>query len=135
MPFAHRKQLLPPLGRRDFCRPAKLGPLQGAEVDGYGCGATLWVVWKGCYDGTHKIEREWNKHEEREVLQRRIEYLAEKALLSNRFAQHASTRFQNSRNTSLEAPHNTVRSFAALVGQLPWPSACFSEALICSLQP
>lgn len=38
----------------------------------------------------------------------RLADLVEKSLLSNRFAQHASTRFQNSRNTSLEAPHNTV---------------------------
>ena len=51
-----RKQLLPPLGRRDFCRPAKLSPLQGAEVDGYGCGATLWVTWKGSYDQIKKVE-------------------------------------------------------------------------------
>lgn len=75
-----RKQLLPPLGRRDFCRPAKLGPLQGPEVDGYGCGATLWVTWKGSYDQVKKVEREWNKHEERELLQEKIEQLATKAV-------------------------------------------------------
>eukprot|EP00325_Prymnesiales_sp_UTEX-LB-985_P014454 CAMPEP_0174754842 /NCGR_PEP_ID=MMETSP1094-20130205/105945_1 /TAXON_ID=156173 /ORGANISM="Chrysochromulina brevifilum, Strain UTEX LB 985" /LENGTH=687 /DNA_ID=CAMNT_0015960725 /DNA_START=61 /DNA_END=2124 /DNA_ORIENTATION=- len=79
IPADGRKQLLPPLGRRDFCRPARLGPLQGAEVDGYGCGATLWVVWKGCYNGGGRIEREWNRHEEREALQTRLEYLADKA--------------------------------------------------------
>lgn len=61
IPEDGRKQLLPPLGRRDFCRPARLGPLQGAEVDGYGCGATLWVTWKGCYDGANRIQREWNR--------------------------------------------------------------------------
>ena len=75
-----RKTLLPPLGRRDFCRPARLGPMQGAEVDGYGCGATLWVVWKGCYNGGGKLEREWNRHEERAKLQARLEQLATKAL-------------------------------------------------------
>lgn len=75
-----RKQLLPPLGRRDFCRPAKLGPLQGPEVDGYGCGATLWVTWKGSYDQIKKVEREWNKHEDRELLQEKIEQLANKAV-------------------------------------------------------
>jgi len=75
-----RKQLLPPLGRRDFCRPAKLGPLQGSEVDGYGCGATLWVTWKGSYDQIKKVEREWNKHEERELLQEKLEQLAIKAI-------------------------------------------------------
>ena len=75
-----RKQLLPPLGRRDFCRPAKLGPLQGSEVDGYGCGATLWVTWKGSYDQIKKVEREWNKHEERELLQEKLEQLATKAI-------------------------------------------------------
>ena len=75
-----RKTLLPPLGRRDFCRPAKLGPLQGAEVDGYGCGATLWVTWKGCYDALNRVQREWNRHEERQVLQERLEHLATKAL-------------------------------------------------------
>ena len=74
IPPSGRKTLLPPLGRRDFCRPAKLGPLQGSEVDGYGCGATLWVTWKGCYDGTNKIARDWNRHEERDALERRIEY-------------------------------------------------------------
>ena len=76
----NRKQLLPPLGRRDFCRPAKLGPLQGSEVDGYGCGATLWVTWKGSYDQIKKVEREWNKHEERELLQEKLEQLATKAI-------------------------------------------------------
>ena len=43
---AFSKELLPALGRRDFCRPAKLSRLQGPELDGYGCGATLWVTWK-----------------------------------------------------------------------------------------
>jgi len=76
----NRKQLLPPLGRRDFCRPAKLGPLQGSEVDGYGCGATLWVTWKGSYDQIKKVEREWNQHEERELLQEKLEQLATKAI-------------------------------------------------------
>jgi len=75
----NKKQLLPPLGRRDFCRPAKLGPLQGPEVDGYGCGATLWVTWKGSYDQVKKVERDWNRHEERELLQEKIEQLAQKA--------------------------------------------------------
>ncbi len=74
-----RKQLLPPLGRRDFCRPAKLGPLQGAEVDGYGAGATLWVTWRGCYDGGGRVQRDWNRHEERERLQERLEFLAARA--------------------------------------------------------
>lgn len=75
-----RKQLLPPLGRRDFCRPAKLSPLQGAEVDGYGVGATLWVTWQGQYDGSNRIDRAWNKHEERDALQQRLERLAARAL-------------------------------------------------------
>ena len=61
-------------------RPAKLGPLQGPEVDGYGCGATLWVTWKGSYDQIKKVEREWNKHEERELLQEKLEQLANKAV-------------------------------------------------------
>ena len=75
-----RKQLLPPLGRRDFCRPAKLSPLQGAEVDGYGCGATLWVTWQGQYDGANRIQRDWNRAEERDALQKRLEHLARRAL-------------------------------------------------------
>jgi len=79
IPADGRKQLLPPLGRRDFCRPPKLGPLQGAEVDGYGAGATLWVAWKGCYDGANRIQRDWNRHDEREALQRRLEFLSRKA--------------------------------------------------------
>ena len=55
-------------------------PLQGPEVDGYGCGATLWVTWKGSYDQVKKVEREWNKHEDRELLQEKIEQLATKAV-------------------------------------------------------
>ena len=114
-----RKQLLPPLGRRDFCRPAKLGPLQGAEVDGYGCGATLWVTWKGCYDALHRVTREWNKHEEREILQSRLEHLAQRALatadtsppprwpFAQRVLQHlrqtSPTRFAESIRAMLEA--------------------------------
>ena len=35
IPIDGRKQLLPPLGRRDFCRPAKLGPLQVKAPDGH----------------------------------------------------------------------------------------------------
>ena len=73
------KHLLPPLGRRDFCRPLRLGPLQGPEVDAYGVGATLWVTWKGAYDQANKVEREWNRHDDREALQERLERLAERA--------------------------------------------------------
>ena len=65
------KEILPPLGRRDFCRPAKLGPLQGAEVDGYGCGATLWVTWKGALDQRERVQREWARHDDRDELQAR----------------------------------------------------------------
>jgi hypothetical protein len=35
VPIDGRKQLLPPLGRRDFCCPAKLGPLQVSFSDGH----------------------------------------------------------------------------------------------------
>jgi len=52
---------------------------QGAEVDGYGAGATLWVTWKGCYDGGGRVQRDWNRHEEREMLQDRLELLASRA--------------------------------------------------------
>ena len=97
------KELLPALGRRDFCRPAKLSRLQGPELDGYGCGATLWVTWKvrlegftpapspelarttieifeervadrlgwtqGALDQSAPVERDWNRHDERDKLQ------------------------------------------------------------------
>jgi len=79
---AFAKQLLPPLGRRDFCRPAKLGPLQGAEVDGYGCGATLWVTWQGSYDQVNRLQRDWCRHDARDALEERISALAAKALAS-----------------------------------------------------
>jgi hypothetical protein len=35
VPIDGRKQLLPPLGRRDFCRLAKLGLLQVSFSDGH----------------------------------------------------------------------------------------------------
>ena len=35
VPIDGRKQLLPPLGRRDLCCPAKLGPLQVSFSDGH----------------------------------------------------------------------------------------------------
>ena len=35
-------------------------------MDGYGCGATLWVTWKGCYDALNRVQREWNRADERE---------------------------------------------------------------------
>ena len=68
------KHLLPPLGRRDFCRPLRLGPLQGPEVDAYGVGATLWVTWKGAYDQANKVERERQEEQERLKIVRQMNY-------------------------------------------------------------
>lgn len=80
LPLGRSKHLVPPLGRRDFCRPPRLGPMQGAEVDAYGCGATLWMAWRGEYDTSGLVRREWNQFEERDALQGRIESLASRAL-------------------------------------------------------
>ena len=29
-------------------------------MDGYGCGATLWVTWQGSYDQVKRMDREWS---------------------------------------------------------------------------
>ena len=130
IPLDGRKQLLPPLGRRDFCRPAKLGPLQGAEVDGYGCGATLWVTWKGCYDGIHRIQREWNHHEERELLQQRLEHLASCAVATVpppqwTFAQWVGRHVQGS------SPRHFAESVRAMIESLV--TACQEEPVSCAM--
>ena len=34
------------------------------------------VTWKGCYDGGGRVQRDWNRHEEREMVQDRLGLLA-----------------------------------------------------------
>jgi hypothetical protein len=34
------------------------------------------VIWKGCYDGGGRVQRDWNRHEEREMVQDRLGLLA-----------------------------------------------------------
>ena len=38
------------------------------------------MTWKGCYDGINRIQREWNQHVERDILQHRLEHLATLAI-------------------------------------------------------
>ena len=89
------------------------GPLQGAEVDGYGCGATLWVTWKGCYDAVNRIQRDWNRHDERETLQRRLEFLATRALEASNNA--PPPRWPFSQLVLSHLRHTSPRAFAESV--------------------
>ena len=130
-----RKTLLPPLGRRDFCRPAKLGPLQGAEVDGYGCGATLWVTWKGCYDALNRVQRDWNKHEDREVLQQRLEQLATKAVSAAQGA--PPPRWPFAQRVLAHLRQSSPERFAASVREMieTLVTACQDDAPAAAAQP